>query len=277
MEDGHDLARVAQYYLVNIQRDRKGESEARMQYLEFLKSYLLAMAEDTERAEKLWEQIKEKSFSEIAAQLDYPSFPDATEDPLALLAQLPLPVYITTSQSDFLERALAAVNKTPRTQVCFWSGDERSDQERKADADFSPDKDHPLVYHLFGIEDYPKTLVLSEDDYIAFLISVVENKDTQNPIVPSSIRLALGRSQLILLGYRLQDWDFRVLFKFIEKFERSDRGMVVQLRPGEKVHLESLEKYLKDYFDIRKFDIEWSNADSIVQKLWDTYQPSSSS
>ena len=280
MEDGHDLAKVAQYYLVNIQKDRESESQARTQYLEFLKSYLLTIAEEKPKyaamAANLWPQIQETSFSEITTRLDYPSF-ETSDDPLHLLAQLPIPIYITTSQSDFLERALKAVNKTPVTQICFWSGAVSTKPEHKTNPDFTPDKDNPLVYHLFGLEDYPQTLVLSEDDYINFLISVVENKDTQNPIVPSSVRLALGQSPLILLGYRLQHWDFRVLFKFIQKFERSDRGMVVQLRPGEQAHPESLEKYLKDYFDIRKFDIEWNNADSVVQKLWTTYEPSQAS
>jgi len=284
MDDGHDLARVAQYYLVNIQKDRESESQARTQYLEFLKSLLLVTAEEqpkyANKAARLLDQIQEKSFSEIAAQLDYPRFPENVDDPLGLLAQLPLPIYLTTSQSDFLERALTEVGRAPKTQICFWSGEISTKPEHKTDPDFIPTKDTPLVYHLFGFEDYPQTLVLSEDDYINFLISVVENKNTQNPIIPSSLRLALGGSQLILLGYRLQDWDFRVLFRFIQKFERSDRGMVVQLKPSEKENLESLEKYLKDYFDIRKFDIDWNTADDIVQKLWsdwNVYEQSQSS
>lgn len=274
MHDKHSLARVAQYYLV----EQKDNPQARTKYLEFLKTVLLTIAkEDSEYADladKLKTQIQEQLFSEIVHQLDYPRFPQGTEDPLRLLARLPLPIYITTSQSDFLERALEAEGKKPRTQLCFWSGVISSAiPEHQTDPDFTPTITNPLVYHLYGLENYPQTLVQSEDDYINFIMSMVEDTNTLNPIVPLNLRRALGESNLLLLGYRLQDWDFRILFRFILKFRRdefSPRGMVIQLRQDGK-RVENVEKsleYLSHYFDRKKFDIEWNNAESFIRKLW---------
>ena len=274
MQDKHNLARVAQYFLV----EQKDNPQARTKYLEFLKTFLLTIAKDdsdyADLADRLKAQIQEQRFSEIVQQLDYPRFPQNTEDPLRLLARLPLPIYITTSQSDFLERALEAEEKKPRTQICFWSGMISSaNPEHRTDPDFMPTVTNPLVYHLYGLEDYPQTLVQSEDDYINFIMSMVEDTNTLNPIVPLNLRRALGESNLILLGYRLQDWDFRILFRFILKFRRdefSPRGLVIQLKQDEKKigNVEKSLEYLGRYFDRKKFDIEWGNAEAFIQKLW---------
>jgi len=277
MQDKHNLARVAQYYLV----EQKDDPHARSKHLDFMKSCLLTIAADdkdyADLASRLKTRIRELSFSEIVQQLDYPRFTDVDQDPLRLLARLPLPTYITTSQSDFLERALEAEGKKPRTQICFWSGEISSaSPEHQTDQDFMPTVTNPLVYHLYGLEDYPQTLVMSEDDYINFLIAMVEDTNTLNPVIPLSLRRAIGESHLILLGYRLPDWDFRVLFRFILKFRRdefSPRGLVIQLRRDEK-RFEDVERaleYLGRYFDRRKFDSEWNSAERFVHKLWNDW------
>ncbi len=277
MNDSNNLARVAQYYLV----EQKDNPRARTKYLDFLKSFLLEIANEDpdygDIAGRLKNQIQDLEFSDIASQLDYPRFPANTEDPLRLLAKLPLPIYVTTSQSDFLERALESEGKKPRAQICFWSGQISSAApEHRTDLDFTPSIVNPLVYHLYGLEDYPQTLVLSEDDYINFLISMVEDTNTLNPIVPLNLRRALGESHLLLLGYNLTDWDFRVLFRFLLKFRRdefSPRGMVIQLKQTDR-NISNVEKslqYLGRYFDRKKFDIEWNNAEGFIQKLWNEW------
>lgn len=274
MQDKENLARVAQYFLV----EQKDDPHARTKYLDFLKTFLLMIAADdpdyADLANRLKARIQELSFSEIVHQLDHPRFPQDTEDPLRLLARFPLPIYMTTSQSDFLERALEAEGKKPRTQICFWSGEISSaSPEHRTDLDFTPTVTNPLVYHLYGLEDYPQTLVLSEDDYLNFLIAMVEDTNTLNPVVPLTLRRALGESHLLLLGYQLRDWDFRVMFRFMLKFRRdefSPRGMVIQLKKDEK-RIENMEKsleYLGRYFDRRKFDIEWSDSECFICKLW---------
>ena len=103
-----------------------------------------------------------------------------------------------------------------------------------------------------------------------FLISVVQNTNSLNPIIPDILLTGLGKSQLILLGYRVQDWDFRVLLKFIQKYERVNRGIVVQLEPGDTSNPESLKRYVREFMDISNFDIEWNknNVDSYVHALW---------
>ena len=216
MTDDHRLARVAQYYLV----EKDGSDVAKEEYLDFLKTLLLNLNEKREGYEDYVSGHKKDtymmSFSEIVKGLDYPQCPDGREDPLALLAKLPFPVYITTSYHDFLERALSDADKEPRTQVVFWEQGREYDDAIMAghypDPNYNPTATNPAVYHLFGLEDYPGSLVLSEDDYMKFLVSVVSDTDTQNPIVPNRLRRALASSHLLLMGYYLRDWDFRANF-----------------------------------------------------------------
>lgn len=276
MHDKHNLARVAQYFLV----EEKDDPNARTKYLEFLKSLLLGLAAEDKNyraaVERLRSQIQTRSFSDIASELDYPRISEE-KDALRILAKLPIKTFITTSQSDFLERALLSADKQPVTQICFWFGDDNTltlADKHKVRPDYDPDKDHPLVYHLYGLEDYAQSLVMSEDDYVTFLVNTMEgDTNNLNPIVPLSLRRAIGESQLILLGYRLRDWEFRALFRFLVKWRKDDfspRGMVIQLREEEK-NIEDVEKALKhlgNYFDRKKFDIEWNNAESFIQKLY---------
>jgi hypothetical protein len=111
---------------------------------------------------------------------------------------------------------------------------------------------------------------------MSFLISVVEDTNTQNPIVPLRLRQALAESPLLLLGYQLRDWDFRVLFRFILRFrkeELSPRGMVIQLKPDRKRigTIEKALKYLSNYLDKKQFDVEWTDTESFIRRLWEEW------
>jgi hypothetical protein len=196
-------------------------------------------------ARDLRSQVDAFDFSDIAHQLDYPYFADArTEDPLRLLAKLPLSVYVTTSYYDFMERALDSEGRHPRTQICFLFGEPSNvAPEHRPDPDIVLTPERPLVYHLHGFERYPESLVLSEDDYLGFLARVSEEgKDTKMPFVPLYLSDALAVSSLILLGYRLHDWDFRVLFRGIIRAKKGAEmyrsaqgkfGLAIQLDPKE--------------------------------------------
>ena len=275
MADDHNLARVAQYYQV----EQKESLLAKTKYLKFLTNYLLDINMEEEGYQDVVQQLRtqEACFSDIVKELDYPRFPDGMEDPLRILAKLPLKIYITTSYYNFVERALEAENKKPRTQVCFWSGGKMSARpEHAPNPGYDPSDTEPAVYHLFGLEDYPQTLVLSEDDYMNFLISVVEDNNTQNPVVPLRLREGLAESRLLLLGYHARDWDFRVLFRFILKYRSVDsapRGMLIQLKPGAKQtgDKDKSIEYLSKYFDKKQFEVNWNNPERFIGKLWNEW------
>lgn len=278
MEDDHDLAQVMGYYLVE-----KDDPWAKVDYIEFLKQYLITMGESEfeyhDLASRLKRQLRERRFSDVVHELDYPRLPSGQEDPFRVLARLPLPIYVTTSYYDFLERALVAEQKKPYTQVCFWKGGPDMDikPEHRADPDFRFTPMEPAVYHLYGFEEYPQTLVLSDDDYLNYLQRIASDSNNMEPILPLRLRRAFAESRLLLLGYERQNWDFRVLFSLLANYRRGDfspPGTIVRTVPLTRT-AESAERsleYLRRYFATYRFEIDWSSAEGFLQQLWDEWQ-----
>lgn len=274
------LASVAQFNRV-ISVDTR---QAKSNYLQFLKECLLGVAEDdkfvAEKVDGLRSQIFEKGFSDIVDELEYPRFEAERLDPLRVLAKLRLPIYITTSYFDFLERALQAEGvENVRTRFCLWNMEGESvAREHLPDPEYVPSRDEPVVYHLHGYEMYPRSLVLSEDDYLDYLLALSQDTNANKPLIPLYLRTALEESSLLLLGYRLQDWDFRILYRGLINTQHSrlrmlDRNysIALQLDPQYQDGIKNKEKarqYLDDYFKDTNFRVEWSSIDRFTYSLW---------
>jgi len=252
-----------------------------MEYLKLLNDSLLKNNENRTGFEDIVRMFQKGNqrliFSDVVKKLEMPTFPDGREDPLRLLARLPLTTYITTSYFSFIEDALVAEGKKPRTQIWFWSGGKSAVKpEHLPDRDFVPDAMNPAVYHLFGLENYPKTLVMSEDDYMNFLMNSAVEIGSQD-VIPSSLTSALSDSRLLLLGYHVRDWDFRVLFRFILKFrerEGVDPSIALQLMPSleNKGFAEKSLLYLDKYFLKHNFRVKWINTEKFIYELVDTWE-----
>ena len=277
MSDDHNLARVAQYRQVE-----SGDPDlAKIEYIKFLNDRLLKLCDNEDgykdKVMQLKLQTQRQFFSDTVEQLDYPrQFSNGKEDPLLLLARLPIKIYITTSYFNFLERALEAEGKTPRTQICFLSGGKSSvKREYLPDPNYDPTPTNPAVYHFFGLEDYKDTLVLSEDDHMNFLMNAVEEINSQD-IYPTPLRLALPDSRFILLGYNLRDWDFRTIFGFILKIRKqimAKPSIAIQLKPtlGKKDYEAKSLEYLEHYFKGHKFRVKWTSTEDFIYELWDLW------
>jgi hypothetical protein len=273
----NDLAHIAQFYSIT-QQDR---ARAKARYLQFLKHSLFELAEqDPQYDQAFLSQVRSElrglTFSQLAAErLGRPDFGAA--HPLAILASLDIPIYLTTSPFELIEAALRSVGKTPRTQVYSWQDGLVGGipAEYHTDPDFEPDVQTPLVYHLHGLDIFPASLVLTEDDYLEFLINVTQDFNTS--IVPSTIRNALNTSLLLLLGYDAQSWDLRVLLQGLIKGDRPlrPRSFAIQLDPSNRegiVDAAQFEAYLREYFGQAHFDIFWGAADEFVQTLWQEWE-----
>ena len=139
-----------------------------------------------------------------------------------------------------------------------------------------PTAAEPVVYHLFGLENYPGSLVISEDDYLKFLVSVVTTKETDHPIVPPKLQEKISSRHLLLLGYHLRDWDFRVLFRFINHMRKKQGaetvkpGICIQIPPKKEVT--TLVDYLRRYLKPMQFDIEWKPPMQFTKELWEVWE-----
>ncbi len=307
--DNRNLARVTQYYSI-AKNDRR---EAKRYYLDSLKSYLLSLAADDPTADHdLIEDMLQKvahddtlTFSRLAFELGYPRYMDIQRHALRLLAELPLPIYITTSPHDFLEVALTQTgNKQPVSEIFYWDDTlYHIPSIWESEPAYQPTAQRPLVYHLYGSDKYPESLVLTEDDYLdclgrltmlRYLVnSSNNNSSSQNLLnhkgaLPAPVKIAIGGRSLLLLGYNITDWDFRVLFRGLIQANREARignsnipkSISIQLTPqlaaDKHEQQKRIQDYLKTFFAQAKFDIYWGDLDQCVYDLWMSYRGGSS-
>jgi hypothetical protein len=186
-------------------------------------------------------------FIEELKLLDAPDFADQA-DPYTILASLPLPIYITTNYDNFMTEALKRKNRDPRTELCKWKTLLDDEKSYLADLDYSPTVANPSVFHLHGRVERPDSLVLIEDDYFEFLINISRDLMIR---VPHQIQKAMSKS-LLLVGYRLFDWDFRVLFHLLASCITLDpriAHVAVQIAPAEHEDNQDVVEKVQDYFD----------------------------
>ncbi|HEX5851896.1 MAG TPA: SIR2 family protein [Solirubrobacteraceae bacterium] len=215
-------------------------------------------------------------------QVPDPDF-DEPDQAHAILASLPIAVYLTTNYDDYMEKALRACNRTPVTEVCRWNSGLKTRPSHLLDCD--PDTGHPVVYHLHGHIDDPDSFVLTEDDYLDFMVNARRFEavtDRSLHVLPPKVDELISSTSLLFLGYGLRDWNLRVLLRaLIQSADRSSQkiSVSVQLEPGDSVvaavgRAKAIE-YLQDYFAGLRILVYWGTVTEFLIELkqrWDQPQ-----
>jgi hypothetical protein len=263
LEDAHQLAMVAQFLAI--------ENEDDMYPKDLLSSELGA--------------IKAPDFG-------LEEFRNTT---YSVLADLNLPLYITTNYDDFMEAALESRGRKPVREFCRWNeklynyakaagissvfdkGKKNIDRDaiqeykfRPATENYRPSVEQPLVYHLHGILDIPQSMVLTEKDYFDFAINL--NKNDEKMSLPTIIRTNLATSSFLFVGYRLEDITFRVIVQGVMSVLgniQRPKSMAVQLPPSfpmdkrQKV-LGYMNSYIKSMFSLYAY---WGDLKTFSNEL----------
>ncbi len=226
-EDREDLARVAQF--IAVQEDHRTPKEELVERLEGIAP---------------------------------PNFRDGDE-PHGVLAELPFPVYLTTNYDDFMVKALEERRKRPYREMCRWNDliqDEPSIFEKQLD--YQPHPALPLVFHLHG-HTRAESLVLTEDDYLRFLARMASDEK----LLPEPVKKALRLPALLFVGYRLADWNLRVLLQGL-RTTRETLSIVVMPPPkGPGPVQEVSQKYLERYYDEIGLRVYWGTAREFCGEL----------
>ncbi|MGE5601522.1 MAG: SIR2 family protein [Nitrososphaerales archaeon] len=204
------------------------------------------------------------------AAAEYARRPGALE-PHQVLAKLPIPLYITTNPDTLISDALAAANRPATEEVCRWYQNSEAKQVLgEAKPAFLPDRKHPLVYKVFGDLADIDSLVVTEESHFRFLRGIGENRD----FVPDSVRSALVSSSLLFLGFRPDDWNFRVLYRGLIEREgqmasENFSHVAAQIDPeqGPIGDAERARKYLETYFQKAHIDIFWGSVEDFLREL----------
>ena len=194
----------------------------------------------------------------------------AQDEPHGILADLPLPVYMTTNYDDFMVKALKDRNRDPKREFCRWNKYIK-EEPSVFDTGFRPTVANPVVFHLHGHNEASESMVLTEDDYLTFLVNISRDQN----IIPPRILEAFTGSSLLFIGYSLADWDFRVLFPgLVNATDPNLRriSVTVQLAPTQK----ELRKYQEKYFGemSKGMRVYWGTAKEFLTELkkrWDEF------
>lgn len=300
-----DLPQVAQFLSVNL-----GPNFPRDELGNYLRTALLANYEELAAA-YAGQNRNDIALGPLMSQAWQIRYPEGSDDPYAFLAELPLPLYVTTQPWNLLADALRRAGKDPQIELCRWKrldsddpwgSDEEfdtpdwafatfDDVDRRREAvlsgwptsvfdrepSYRPTKERPLVFHLFGHHARRRTLVLTEDDYFVFLIGITRDKD----LVPLKVRRAFSDTSLMLLGQPELGFDTRVIYQSILNQEgdrrREHTHVAVQIDPEESrsVDPNRARKYLETYFQSSNFTIYWGSTDAFIKELRDAWRAAS--
>ena len=252
-----DLAQVAQYLRV-----RSADATVRSQLIDYLGEEIAQRSERAEPGDPFWDlpldpQKPENAITEVGRRrrLSDPG------DPYRVAAALPVSVYVTTAVTDLLQAALREADppRHPVTMTFPWN--EIADVDALANL-VEPSKERPLVYHMFGRLERPRSLVLTEDDYFEWMAAWLTRRKDLPPVVSES----LVEKSLMFVGFRLDDWDFRVVFNSVKSFGgrelfRENLHVGVQLSPDtELIEPEAAQEYFESYFGNDKVNIYWGDT-----------------
>jgi hypothetical protein len=218
-------------------------------------------------------QEPKRAVRRIFQEIEPPDF-KAPDQAHAILATLNCSVYLTTNYDDYMEEALRRSGRSPVTEVCRWTTGLSTRPSHLTDQE--PEQGKPVVYHLHGHIDDPESMVLTEDDYLDFMVNVrrFSASDPNLLVLPPKIDELLTQTSLLFLGYGLRDWNLRVLLRaLVENRETSSKklGVSVQLEPDSESlvdpGLEVAIGYLEQYFDGTKLRVFWGTADQFLAEL----------
>jgi hypothetical protein len=191
------------------------------------------------------------------------------------LAALDLPIYITTNYDDFMARAvLARTRKPARVEISRWH-----DRLLEPLGKYRPDEPtagEPLVFHLHGHVSDDSSMLVTEDDYVDFMVSLANRGPKQVPVLSHWVRRALGMTTLLFIGYSLEDWNFRVLMRHLmkqQKLLRTDQAFSVSIQlPPEEGLLDpdrrtAAMRFLSDYLGLTAIRVHWGNAADFLEEL----------
>jgi len=263
-----DIAKVTQYLTI-----QNSEQFARDGVRETLEQRLLKSAS----------RILGKRITDAGAAVEQlaASLVTSDTDPLRIAAALDAKVFVNASGNELLgaflrNTTLADGTKKKPIEIAINWRDERRDDKNRPEPVFETSIQQPLVYHVFGKvpkdeddDESVNTWVLTEDDFFDYLIAT-----SRFTLVPKVVSDALVTGSLLFLGFPLDDWKFRVLFRLIlakggSQLLRKYNHVAVQVDPGETTlaNAQRARRYMEKYFGVSNISIYWGTAADFLRDL----------
>jgi TIR domain/SIR2-like domain len=169
--------------------------------------------------------VSEDVYTLIGWVKDFYTQHDTVSEALQNLASLPFPLVINTSVGLSAENAFKGAKE--QTFVDYYDRTAAAHDELP-----DPSIDAPILYNLFGSLSHPASMILSENDRLDFLISII----SENPPLPTKLISTLGdpKQSFLFLGFNLGQWQLRMLmYAVLRKIQRENKSFALELEPEE--------------------------------------------
>jgi hypothetical protein len=169
-------------------------------------------------------------------------------------------------------RALKWKLKDARREICRWQDVlQHVESIFEKEPGYKPTPANPLVFHLHGALDISESLVLTEDDYLAFLANIAAKPD----LLPDVVQQAFAATSFLFIGYRLGDWNFRVLFQTLRA--RQQFSSIVVLKPPDEAdpNRAAHQAYFEKFYGALDMKVFWGTAREFSSQLderWGSFQ-----
>jgi SIR2-like domain len=137
---------------------------------------------------------------------------------LRALAELNFPLIITTNYDRLFEDALLMAGKNPTTAVYQPTATARPEDPLQ-----DPSPQNPFIFKIHGDINTPESLVITDEDYIDFVLRMTAPGEVSP--VPETFYFRLAKWPTLFIGYSLLDYNLRLLLKTLrhkkDRFPRS--------------------------------------------------------
>ena len=182
------------------------------------------------------------------------------------LADLELPLYVTTNVDNFMALALRAKTGKGRREVVPW----RNTSIERRDLDPGACAEDPVVVHLFGTDDDLLSMVVTEDDHLDYLARISHDHEY---FLPVSVNERLASTTLLFLGYRLEDLDLKIIMRGLlthldlQRWNMLHVAVQLEASQGDGAKEKEVTDYFQKYFADARIDIYWGNTLQFMSDL----------
>ncbi len=186
------------------------------------------------------------------------------------LADLQVPLYLTTNFDNFMTLALEAEGLWVRRETVVWHQPPGTAAEPYHDFEPPATAQEPVVLHLFGTDEDLLSMVVTEDDHLDLLARV--SRDHQH-LLPTSVVEALARNSLLFLGYRIDGLDLKVILRGLlptldqARWRRYHVAVQIEPRARDRVAEADVRRYFQHYFAGSRIDVYWGSTQQFMTEL----------
>lgn len=161
------------------------------------------------------------------------------------LAALPFPLIVSATHDSLMQQAQGASGC-----VVDWY------HFRGGKKDIAPagTPAKPLIYYLYGSPRDPRSLVLSENDLLDFLVALI----SQEPPLPSNIRSEFKSRDkcFVFLGFGFRQWYLRILLHVLQDERRNSRSFAFEeIAAVDEPSLQHAVVYYKEKYKLGVYPI----------------------